>query len=403
MVEIAHADLSALALESDPVRAYENLRRFGEIAWSDALESWVVTSRALALEILGDDARFTVDDERMSVRVVLGRNMLTTDGSAHLRFRRPFAPVFRRRAIEEALSDLLQREAELLAARIASREVVDLRTAFAAPLALRGTIAVLGLDELGEAETLARLAELAAGMTRAELEGEQGAEAAAAFAGLRRELLQHLEAVDPPPSLLRELARRATGLTGDELIDDAVGVLFGGVGAAETLLLNTLLLLLTHAAECSRVRSEPDLLNGAIEESLRLQPPAATLERFAVETVELGGARIEEGQRVTILVGAANRDPRHFAHPHRFDPTRPNVREHLSFAHGPHTCVGMHLGRLEARIGLAVLLRAFPRMRLAPGDVRAAGAVFRKPKALLVELGSAGAARPGGGPLRRSP
>src|SRR5205807_5805043 len=103
------------------------------------------------------------------------------------------------------------------------------------------------------------------------------------------------------------------------------------------------------------------LVDRAVDESLRLEPAAAAVDRYATETVRLAGAEIATGDLVRVSITAANRDPAVFAEPDRFDLERPHPRRHLSFAHGRHVCLGVHLARLEARAALAGLLARFER------------------------------------------
>ena len=131
------------------------------------------------------------------------------------------------------------------------------------------------------------------------------------------------------------------------------------------------------------MRVDPDLAAAAVDESLRLEPAAAVVDRYATRDTVLGDARIARGELVRLSISAANRDPDVFASPDRFVLHRED-RRHLAFAHGPHVCVGVHLARLEARTALAALLARFPRLRLDPRRpapvVR--GLVFRKPLTL---------------------
>src|SRR6201989_2154480 len=113
-------------------------------------------------------------------------------------------------------------------------------------------------------------------------------------------------------------------------------------------------------------RAEPAGLSAAIDESLRLEPAAAVVDRYATADVTLGDAPIARGDLVRLSITAANRDPAVFADPHVFDPGRPNLRRHVAFAQGPHVCVGVHLARLEARAALGALLSRLPGLRLDP-------------------------------------
>ena len=116
-------------------------------------------------------------------------------------------------------------------------------------------------------------------------------------------------------------------------------------------------------------------MGAAIDESLRLEPAAAVIDRYATADVVLGGARIARGELVRLSITAANRDPAVFADPDAFDPARTNLRRHVAFAQGPHVCVGVHLARLEARAALGALLTRLPGLRAGPGAAgRGAGA-----------------------------
>src|SRR6185437_12434869 len=114
-------------------------------------------------------------------------------------------------------------------------------------------------------------------------------------------------------------------------------------------------------------------------------PAAAVIDRYATADAGLGGASIAAGELVRISIAAANRDPRVFPEPDRFDVRRANARQHVAFAHGPHVCVGMHLARLEAQTAIGRLLDRLPGLRLDPERLSAPrGLVFRKPPSVHV-------------------
>jgi cytochrome P450 len=144
--------------------------------------------------------------------------------------------------------------------------------------------------------------------------------------------------------------------------------------------------LLAHPGALAEVRADPALLPAAIEESLRLEPAAATVDRYATADTVLGGAAIAAGDLVTISIAGANRDPAVFADPDRFDLHRGDARRHITFAAGPHVCIGMHLARLEAHTALAAVLDRLPGLRPDPSAPapRVRGLVFRKPDAVHV-------------------
>jgi len=132
------------------------------------------------------------------------------------------------------------------------------------------------------------------------------------------------------------------------------------------------------------VKADRSLVPGAVDESLRLEPAAGRVDRYATADVELGGAPIRRGDLVIVSLTGANRDPAFFADPDRFDLRRPEVRSHVAFAQGPHACVGVHLARLETTAALEAALDGWPGLRLDPEATAPTGVVFRKPRMLPV-------------------
>ncbi|HEV2775165.1 MAG TPA: cytochrome P450, partial [Solirubrobacteraceae bacterium] len=169
------------------------------------------------------------------------------------------------------------------------------------------------------------------------------------------------------------------------VVSNAAVMLFGGIETTEGMIANAVWHLLSHPDQRALVTASPALLANAIEESLRLEPAAAVVDRYATADVELAGAPIVRGELVRVSIAGANRDPALFAQPDRFDVHRKNADRHLAFAHGPHACIAMHLARLEAHTAVGRLLGALPGLRLDPASPTAPrGLVFRKPPELRV-------------------
>jgi cytochrome P450 len=180
-------------------------------------------------------------------------------------------------------------------------------------------------------------------------------------------------------------APAATGLSPDEIVSNAAVLMFGGIETTEGMIANAAWHLLNHPSQLDLVRADPGLLPQAIEESLRLEPAAAVVDRYATHDAELGGAAVTRGDLVSVSVAGAGRDPAAFPDPDHFDVRRGNAAQNLAFARGPHFCLGVHLARLEARAALGAVLRHLPGLRLDPDHpVAPGGLVFRKPPALPV-------------------
>jgi cytochrome P450 len=152
---------------------------------------------------------------------------------------------------------------------------------------------------------------------------------------------------------------------------------------------NGLLALLRHPEEWRRLRDDPALLPGAIEELLRYDGPVQRTGRMAACDAEIGGVPIPAGTLVLGFLGAANRDPAHFVEPDRLDVTRDQPR-HLAFGSGIHYCLGAPLARLEAQAAIGTLLRRFPALTLTvERPVWRPSSTLRGLEALPVILGPA--------------
>jgi cytochrome P450 len=357
------------------------LRERAPLAWVPALGGWLVLRRDLALQVMGDAETFTVDDPRFSTGRVVGPSMLTLDGGEHQRHRAPFAGPFRLQPVRERFTELVADEVERLLDAMEPAGAAELRRAFAGPLAAAIVTHALGLREADTGAVLGWYDAIVAAVTEVTAGGEVPAAGRAAFADLQAAIEPALDR-GPGSSLL---ADAAGGLERSAVISNAAVMLFGGIETTEGMIANAVVHLLSDPAQLALVTVDPGLLANAIEESLRLEPAAAMVDRYATADVELGGAAVRRSDLVRVSVAAANRDPSAFADPDRFDVRRENARQHLAFARGPHVCIGMHLARLEADTAVRRLLERLPGLRLDPARPSApAGLVFRKPPALHV-------------------
>jgi cytochrome P450 len=357
------AGVTVAALEGDPHALLARLRAREPVSWLPALDGWLVTRRDLALAAMRDAETFTVDDPRFTTAQVVGESMLSLDGAEHARHRAPFVEPLRLGEVRRRLAGAVEAEARRLVEELAPRGEGELRRGFAGPLAAAAVTHALGLDGAAVGAVLGWYDAIVAAVTDLSAGRPAGPEAARAVAELG-------EAV----------RLDAAGLTEAEVKSNVAVLLFGGIETTEGMIANAALHLLSHPEALAAVRADAGRLPAAVEESLRLEPAAAVIDRYATRDTEFGGAEIAAGELVRISVAGANRDPATFPDPDRFDPGRDNAGRHLAFAGGPHVCVGMHLARLEAHVALATLLERLPGLRLdpaRPAEVR--GLVFRKP------------------------
>lgn len=414
-------------LTGDPPPHLAALRSRGPVHFIDELGGYLVVTHQAAVEVLRDPDTFTVDDPRFSTAQVIGRSMLSTDGDEHNRHRMPFVAPFRPRQVDVRFGRDVGRHVDRLldrllepvdhvdnvdqvdhvdhvnrvdrvdyvdhvdhvgqldqvdhaGLRIRGGRRADLRIAFAAPLAAAVMATALGLDgdDPGVVSELVNwygdIVASVAGIAEGRAVTVEGA---AAMRALVTELDRHRST----PSVL-SAAAAAGELSSDELHSNAAVILFGGVETTEATILNTIWFHLRSGRTL-----DPDdsaAVGAAVEESLRLEPAAALLDRYTTRQTSIDGVVIPAGALVSVSLTAANRDPAVFEDPDDYRPERPALRRHLTFATGPHVCLGMDLARLEAALAVAALLRRLPGVRLAPDCPGPVGLVFRKPQRLPV-------------------
>lgn len=366
----ASITLDQLAGDCHPHLA--RLRSSEPVSWIPALGGWLVTGRHQAIEVMRDSETFTVDDPRFSTARVIGPSMLSLDGADHVRHRQPFVDPFRAGAIRQSLSTWLADRARSLIDDIKLAGRADLRATVAAPLAIDTMKRILGLTRVDAAELLSWYDGIVGSVdavTKGEAAPESGREA---FEALRRATVDHLDG-----SPLLTAVRAGGDLTVNEVVSNVAVLLFGGVVTTESSIATAFLLLLADPAVLAEVRSDRSLLAGAIEETFRMEPSAAVVDRYATAPISLGGAEIGAGDLVRVSLTGANRDPAAFADPDTFDLRRPS--QHVAFARGPHACLGIHLARHETAAAVGAALDGLPDLALegAPEPVR--GLVFRAP------------------------
>jgi cytochrome P450 len=164
-------------------------------------------------------------------------------------------------------------------------------------------------------------------------------------------------------SLLLEAEVEGTEITSEEVLAQCMLLLVAGYETMRNLLGNGLYTLLRYPVAMRQLRQDPTLVRSAVAEVLRFQGPVQGITRVVAVPCELFGERLEPGQALIVLAGSANRDPRHFQEPDRFDIQRRN-NAHLTFGAGPHTCLGNYLARLEAEMALSMLVARYPRIEI---------------------------------------
>src|SRR6185437_5406923 len=270
-------------------------------------------------------------------------------------------------AVRQAFTHTVAERVEQLLDAIAGAGVAELGAAFANPFAVSVASDVLGLGLEHVEEVHDIYTAFAEGMV-----GYQDPDAVTRAARARERLaeflvprIEHLR-TSPDASLLSSVIHaRDAGLSDDEKLQANLRlILFGAIETVESMILNTTWALLHHPAEVRRLREHPDLWPAAVQEGLRWVPPVGYTDRWASQDTELGGASIARGDYVIPVIHAANRDPAAFPDPDRFDITRGDNRQNLSFGKGIHMCLGVNLARIQGATALRRLFERLPGLRL---------------------------------------
>ena len=372
----------------DPYPAYRALREQDPVYWDGDLDAFLVSSYAEASTVLRGPG-WSSDPNRNPAlaarfdRAELGTQALRTtllmmDPPEHTRLRRLLAPAFTPRAID-ALHPRITAVVKAALADLGQAGEVDVIADIGYPIPLAVMCELLDIDIEG-AQLLRTETPKLVGMLEFDPDEEAVLAAEEATASLALHLLPILgdRRHRPGEDLASQLLRLGDG--GDELRDDALGhdalgldevlatcilLLTAGHETTANLIGNGVLTLLAHPDQLHLLQRDPALIKPAIEEILRFECPAKIVGRTNLIDRQLGGHTIRAGQRVLVLLGAANRDPGQFRDPECFDITRTSA-PHLSFGAGPHFCLGAALSRAEAQETLRQLLPLLTEWRLAP-------------------------------------
>jgi cytochrome P450 len=300
-------------------------------------------------------------------------SLLAVNPPQHTRYRRQVAKVFTPRAIA-ALEPRVRAVAEELLDDLAGRDVVDLVEAYAALLPVTVISEILGVPLAMREQFLAWGNQAAAALDiglgyREYVASERGIER------LNEWMYGHIERLrrHPGDDLLSRLITvedDGVRMTDVELMATAGLLLAAGFETTVNLLGSGAYLLLTHPDQLQVLHDDPAVWANAVDEILRFESPVQNTARYAGADTEICGLPIPRSGFVSVLIGGANRDPKVFTDPNRFDVRRPNAREHLAFSAGVHYCIGAALARAEGRIGLQVLFERYPELALAGTPTR---------------------------------
>jgi cytochrome P450 len=382
-------DLLTAAASEDPHALFALLREHDPVLWSEHHRAWLVTryddvsaafqNKALSSDRVrpllaarrartGDTAGSGLAAPADRVMELIGEWMVVSDPPAHTRLRKLAAGAFKGRRISAMGEQITVLVDDLIDAFTGG----DLIAEIAYPLPATVIATMLGAPVADRdrfrlwSDELALVAFGSGGSARAERHER-------ALRGLQdmdvyfRELIARRRR-EPREDMLSAMMARDEAEAGDALSDDELVamcalLLFAGHETTTNSIANAILALLRHPDQLARLRAEPELLAPAVEELLRFDGPIKLLNRWVVADSEIRGHRISPGERVHLVLAAANRDPARFAEPDRLDITR-SPNPHIAFGKGIHACIGAQLARMETRIAVGRIVERLPGLAL---------------------------------------
>lgn len=336
---------------------------------------WAVLSHELVVQVLSQPAVYSstggmrLDADETATAAGAGRMMVISDPPRHGKIRRIMSSAFTPRTVRRLERNMRTTVTGLLQDALTS-EICEF-TEVAARLPLSVICDLLGVPRADWDFMLSRT------MTAFGVGDRAGATDAAAAAVAHTELFQYYDELmrerrrSPKDDIISALVHGTIDgepLTSTEVVLNCNGLISGGNETTRHATLGGLLAFIENPDQWTLLRERPELLPGAVQEVLRYTSPAMHLLRTATQDTEIGGEHIRAGDRITLWLASANRDDRVFADPDTFDITRlPN--RHLTFAHGPHHCIGANLAATELTIMFDELTRRVERAELA-GPIR---------------------------------
>lgn len=372
--------LASRSFIDDPYPVYETLREEAPLFWSESWQAWVLTRYGDIVDVLLEPGRFSnagrfarllgqlpaeLQPTVAPLRAHYASGILQCDPPDHGRIRGLVNRAFTPRAVVEVEPKVEHLVGELLDAGLA-RGQLDLVADFAKPLPAMVISEMLGVPS-ADRGLLMTLGDQLTGLQAAGAAQKTGARMAAdAVVGLEdyfRELYQERREHPHDDLLSAMLAAhdRDDRLNENELVNTCVTILVAGHETTRNLIGNAAFTLSRRVDAWRELRADPALLESAVEEMLRFESPIQRGWRRVAGDTEIHSQPIKENELLFLMLGAANRDPRHFEDPEELNLRRTENR-HLAFARGPHFCLGASLSRLETRVALGALLRRFDRL-----------------------------------------
>ena len=380
-------DVTTEQMLSDPYPVFDRVRDMGSAVWVDAVRLHLVTRFDDVVTVERNPEVFASTNPGSLMNVVMGHSLMRKDGEAHRVERAAINPSFQPDVVKAHWLPLFRQIAEELVTAFEGQGRVDLFPSFAAPMASRSLIALLGFRDVAWQDLADWSQALMDGVGNYQADPEIGVRARAASDGIDAAIDAVIDdhRVSPNPTILSSMVHAETPHSLEQIRTNIKVIVGGGLNEPRDAILTLLQALLENPEQRQQVEADPKLFFKAFEESVRWVSPIGMYPRRVTRDAVLGDTQLREGDQIGICVGAANRDPRHFDHAGRFDMGRAKAR-HLAFGAGPHFCAGSWTARvMVGDIAVPLLLSRLRNLRLDPDNpVQSRGWVFRGPVTLPV-------------------
>ncbi|NKY97198.1 cytochrome P450 [Nocardiopsis alborubida] len=375
-------DLADPDFRQNPYPHYERLRDESGLFWHEGYLAYVVPRYEDVARVL-KSSRWHVRpgsgflDRQLAANETVNQLMqgfyYFLDDPHHRRLRSVVSTTFTPRIVSSFRGRIQQIVDGLLDSSLGERGEAEFMNDVSYPLTIRVVTEILGFDAEEDQKFLYDRALALAGLLEWDAPVERVTEGGESMMEISNRFVDLLESrrQEPRDDLISSLiAARAEGRTSDDFEVIFMCVLLVTVGYETTMnyLGNSVYSLLTHPDQFERLVRDPGMLGSgpALDELLRYEAPVQVTSRVAMDDVDVAGTRIRAGEQVVVMLGGSNRDPGVFTDPDRLDLGRANANRHMTFAHGPHFCLGAALAKTEAEILLSTLARRYPGVRLAP-------------------------------------
>ena len=395
-------DWNAADVVADPYSTYRKLLDNQPFYWDPKADAWTVLGHRDISRMLKDPRFLTnrlkvflpriPEDTRVRLKPLLdimGHFMVYLDPPEHGRLRTPVVKAFDTRVIKNWRARIEVVAGHLFEA-MPDDGVIDVVRQLSFPLPITMISEMLGLPLADATELKAWTNAVAAFIDRTTdvAVAVAALEATAKFhAYFNKAIADRRETPrEDLLSYLMQLRDEHPDISDEDIIGNAILILAAGHETTTALIGNGLLALARHPAQAALLRENPALIDGAVDEILRYDPPIHRTGRLVSEDLDWNGVRLEKDKRVSVFLAAANRDASVFSDPDVFDITRKPGAKHLSFSSGPHFCAGAGLGRMEAIVAISEFVKRYAHFEVAEAPVYVNNLTLRCPGSIKLRV-----------------